>query len=815
MKNRVNYLLVLFLIIISVQNKIQAQGKVEGAPLLKLTAPKTPEYCVEPHGIFLGKNAPRKASIGGGLWVVFSDRDNNQTYADKNLTIKYSTVNFLQAFFVAEETEKALRLVEWNPITNVTQDQNPKRKDVGFNDKAQEAGWISKENLLLWQTCLIDDSTFYSKKAIAVKKLNQGNFKSLIKKGVLDLYNSPDTSSEKNGKDVNLFGYLFVYKQQNNMVLLGKINNTTINQIGLDIIGWASDSRVQLWNSAICLRVNLDEDAIADRKRKNIDVRFFASPENARKFSNGDTSVARLKFLYYDPSKNEHESDNPYFYGFPITDTKLKDENIFKTGYVTNTVGADGSNIFSATKQADLNKIYENIKKSKNNIDIVFVLDGAIRNYYKTLADAIEANPNIGMKERTRHDYRLGAVIYNDSKCDDLLQTISLTPHPEIFTKKIAEEGSQPPKSCIDRGNGAPVYEALLKACSMFESNERTNVIIMLGTSGNSIVTKDKDSVEAALASKQVNMNFYQVNNKGGKIYDRYIRDCKDFLVKTASALDEKFFKEEIAAGSSKKVDLSSQDDDVYTLVNTTVPGSFFARDQNAAFSSNDINKKIKNLLNAIERHVDKILDIFTERTVGTNSSSETSASDLKEFRAYLKATYQMTDEDIEQMSSHENYQLFLEAYAPLKCKKLSDPILKRVLFMHSKEYDRVKEAIQKLASCYTGSILRQCIYDAFLQIMMDYKGGNVDTKQFEDASPEKLMMLLTGLPTNNQLFVKYKLKDIKDIRKVPDEEINLLRINFNKILEKLNEIRKHSKNKLEQYDETFYWVEEEALHVD
>ncbi len=780
---------------------------IEGGNIKGKTAIRIPADYKTPNGDILNAKAERSKS-GDPIWFVFSDRENNKTYSDKNCTQELGTINFLEAFIVAQETDDAVRLIAYDGAELPFEIKGGK---AIFKSTAYEKGWIKKKYLLLWQNCLVDKSTKYSIKAISVKKVpDNGDYSALLKKGVLDIYNNPKFSKETLlEKDVRLFQYFFVYKEdkENGAFLLSKTISTYTGSATVDILGWVSVNQLHLWNNAMCLRTNLDLKAIAERKEKNIDVKFFKTFEDAKKFSNEGSAANNLLFLYSDPS-DENIKDNPYFYGFPIIDS-TKDRNIYKTGYITDTKSKFNKTVFKARDQAGYNKLYETGARQRLKINIVFVLDGSSREHIKITARAIMDNPFIGNSERSRSDFRLGAIVFNDPGCGvEPFKKISLTANKESFVSILNSEGNKPPCP-INKKNGSQIFEALKTACSMFNDENTTNIIVFSG-SASSIDKSEKEQVLQALINKQAMMHVYQISNSGENIFDDYIRDFKYLLENSSNAIDEKL-NYHLTKKTIQRARLEELDND-YVLVNSAIPGALYTKDKGQVFSVAEINKKLKRLFSEINDKVQTFLSLYDETTIGTRSASDFTDEDRKRLLLMLK-NLDIPDNVSEKLVNENNFQLFIQAYAPLKTPKLTEQLLIRNLFLSNREFQRMTEVFDKLREGSSES-QRTGLINAYKDIITVYKGGNVDAKKLDKFSSNDFLKLITSLPPNNNPLFKKTINDLEDSKKTSDEDIEKLKKVFINMGLELKKLSKNPMYKMDQDDETFYWVPENIFHI-
>jgi hypothetical protein len=771
----------------------------------------------------------KRSTRGEARWTVYSDREDNDTYFDKKCIRKNTTLHFMDCFVVAQETDDAVRLVRFDPVNQpFVEKSGSKKGELVFKSNAEDVGWIKKTRVLLWSSALVNDSTKYTQKAISVKKLENGSnsLESILKKGrgILDLFTYPDAGKRERyaaGKDITLFQYLFVLKSDpaTKMLLVAKEYRITPSGYIDEVLGWAPENQLQIWDNAVCLRINFDDAAVQERQEKNIKVQFFRDINGAKAFRDNKPATP-LPFIYEDPSDNQKRNDNPYFYGFPIVDKNMKEPNIYKTGYVTQTVDKNGKTIFSANKQAVINEQFEEIKKSFKKINILFLIDGSQRNSMKIISKALG---DIALLDdgsnTTKNTYKMGAVIYNDAKCtEDGFKTISLTNSKDTFIDKLMNESEKISPCEVNRdANGAPTYSAIKKGCDMFDSKDQTNIIIMVGTTSDPIKT-EKNAALSALINKHVKINFLQTASKDGSMYDTYVKDCKSFLIENAKAFDNKFFAEDLKSGKLKPAKLiPSSTENLATLENSGVPGSFFWVDPGTQIKPTDVSKKIQNLIRENETSINKIIERYEGNTTGGIRGVKDGTEDTEETKQLMAMLMEkgFKPEEINQLANVQNFQLFIEGYASIVNKNLMYPILNRTLFINRNEYNDLVAIFENLNDSYTTSNQRTNIVNTYKEIIKKYK-GSASNEVMENFNLNDFMRLVTGLSgiSRNPLF-KRSLEDIQNDKKTNADDLQKLKSGFNTINKNLKKIKGDKNYRLEQDNETFYWIPESVFHFD
>ncbi|MFN7846389.1 MAG: type VI secretion system protein TssR domain-containing protein [Bacteroidota bacterium] len=810
----IKYLTVISLLIFS-STLLIAQVKVEGSPIGKMTPIKLPKMYEQPTGAINKKGAERTAS--GNNWIVYSDRENNKTYCDKNCTKEYGSVNFMQPLMVADETDNEVRVVEYDPSDFPVMGEG---KKAIFKTTAIDKGWIKKSKLLLWSVCMVNDTTKYVIKAVAVKKLGENQDpNNLINRGrVLDCYDGPFIDKQYlNKKDSKLFEYLFVLKEnkESQMVLLSRRYKTNASNYQQDVLGWVPAKQIHKWDNALCLRINFEPAAVNERKDKKIEANFFRNREDAKKFRNGQ-SVISLPFEYGSPDKIE--GDNPYYYGFPIIEDAKDDAVIFKTGYVTNTMDSKGKSIFNNYQKAEFDEKFEILKKQRERVNIIFAIDGnAVRNFSDAIKNFVKNGPYFRSDDLTTNKYSVGAYIYNgiNSSNEEKFWRIPLTTDAEDFCSRLDNFKDRPINS--ERSNeGAPLFEALVKSCNEF-SKEKTNIIIVAGlTKGTDL--DFKTTAMDKIVEKHVKLSMIQLLNRGGSMYDGFLLDAKWLLQNSADKLDI-YYARKTPNGSSYKVKskLEPENDNKFVLKFSCIPGEIHVSDEGEAnaFKASVLTKGFLNFIKAQENNLNDYLNAYKENTITGRKEEllDENAIQRQKQLAALLADAGITGEDVNKLSEQENFQLFIGAYTSIENKQLANPLLLRTLFMQKTEFGRLIDAFEQIKEATSSNGQRTAVTNAFRQIIYSYK-GSMDPKEVSNFNADDIFKLITSLPkTNNKLF-QISIKNLEDVKKTSEDDIRVLSQDFNNIARELQKVKKSKIYHYDTDDETFYWVPENIFKI-
>ncbi len=210
----------------------------------------------------------------GSVWKVLSDRNSNQTYKDTLLSEPFKTIDFLSSFYVAEDRGEIIRLVK-----------DPELEDGKFSFMAEDYGWISKRDMLLWSHCLISDNGGQNRKALVQNTLTEVK-QERVEQGVTYYFNpSLRSESEKLSRSYEI---LYVFKEDGSSLFLGKNPSFFIDNAHENMFGWIKRNQVTEWDHNVALEVNWDKEAAEERQEKEQPAIFYLDKARAKKYSENE-----------------------------------------------------------------------------------------------------------------------------------------------------------------------------------------------------------------------------------------------------------------------------------------------------------------------------------------------------------------------------------------------------------------------------------------------------------------------------------------------------------------------------------------------
>lgn len=252
-----------------------------------------PQKFILPNGDqLLSKN---EKYLSGNVWEVFSDRIYNKTTIKPTGGGTAKVLRYLEKFYVLEIRKKYVHIIK---DTNIS-------KDGIFSSQAQDYGWISSNNLLLWSHCIVDDN--YKNKRVFIFRTTETNnyFK--------------DLEDQKQNEAV-FFQILYVLKQEKNRSLLVKKIRLYGNHKEYDnaIIGWVDNNKFITFKTNLFVEPRYKNQETTEIDNSQINHPIFINKKSVKKALSGK-KVDPSKILW---SMNGSATLKPIFFRFPINSIK-------------------------------------------------------------------------------------------------------------------------------------------------------------------------------------------------------------------------------------------------------------------------------------------------------------------------------------------------------------------------------------------------------------------------------------------------------------------------------------------------------------
>jgi hypothetical protein len=834
--------------------------KAKEAPM-KFIEPTYYENEVSMANFMYDKGPENKEKI---WWFVVADRDQVKTYEKPDASsAQKGTLTFLKYYYVVDEEEKWIKIVE-----------GPQPKSNGkWSSPIKEKGWVSKDDVLLWQGSLKSEGANIHMKGFILNKLS--NISKILEEGSKDfanVYNSP--TSNVVSKQLRFYDLYFIYKIENGRMLLGKDYFLSRNETKENLVGWVEESKVDKWYTRIALEPNFDEAAYMERKSKKENNRVvgFKKAGNAIAYLRSgnikqdqvvwDNDPVLEKFEYLSPENPRRYKGGVY--RFPLLNLdNVANKKYFESGTIgqvtTKTANEFGISFSERDPLLDVDQsddILDKARDEKDNINIFFLIEDipSVAPYKDVINNVLGASKSIFANS---NNVRFGAAFYIDSNEKPNGKDLRLT---KLTTDQytVSEEilGSEYTKvSDFDDYNA--MYYALNESLIRggFTSNA-TNIIIAIGENADISASRkrvlsnsndkeyfvDMDELKKELTRYNPHMIFAQVQSEEKKAQRRYLTSNRDLVNEVCYTVFNDFHNgllELYAERYENSVPTPSMDQitqgEPCLLKMGTSKSRLISPEAGTALDKSVMLSFIRTAMNDISDDVTKTYDDFSS-IVNEGKSIEEVSSGIWE-PSLCRLIYnnlnksKSPDNNFKDQLKRivdEKYRLFNKIYLPQKAFELESSLYDYVLFMPERDLREHIRALEDLSRSGNGPVSDQriALFESIKSLIESYSGEKIRSKDVKAMTMNDVRALMQGIQEQGY-FIGDRLSDkigIQQINDIMDEKI-VSDSRFEEILRIFREKRKVLESIIKQGDKyefsygsskdggsLYFWIPSELL---
>lgn len=492
-------------------------------------------------------------------WLVISDRDNNITYKKPSLKSKQKTkMNFGDYGYVTDVSSDG----EWIKVVDAALSGNKIRK------KYNDYGWVQKEKMLLWTSCIVSPTSYITRKGFLVNRTDhlipgEAKENALVFKG--------PKSFDVRGKS-EFYSLYFVLKKEGNRILLGKeqriLSRRFINQ---QLVGWVDATKVLEWNSGIAIEPNFTINGFRERNENKCKRLIGYSQRNAAIQHSENGIIERSKILWdEDPCfvKNNGliSKTNPRrFKGgvlrFPYLNTSNKVEtgNYIRSGVIGD-IGRRGLiELRDHEREPKIGGV-DNLNNKAKNFDIFFIIEGSefMNNHKDNIIQGISSFVYSIKENRKIGDLKIGFCIYRDKAEEVHYKMIEIVPLTNDHKYALKALRKIEFNNWRERDEYSVFYYGLKEGLTRakFKKKGTTNIIISIGKFADYRVdnyrrklASDKRTEETYLNVDEIlddfeslNIHFYSIQQEdvGSKASIYFAKQARNFLIEYSKRLYNK-----------------------------------------------------------------------------------------------------------------------------------------------------------------------------------------------------------------------------------------------------------------------------------
>jgi hypothetical protein len=777
-------------------------------------------------------------------WVVFSDRDNNDTWQNPGGKVKFKTMSFMEAFFVVRTKGDYLKLIKYDPEITAN---NPYARIMTGRSKAQYYGWVHKSRMLMTKQSTVDVATGFKNKAVAIVS---DTFATSAPHLVFDTdsviaYSDDNLTAYRNKIPVHELLYLYKYSADRKKALVGKKTVLDPPEATGEILGWVSTSII-----------------------KEIGQRLFVDIESFKTDPFGSDPVFQDKdcsdTLNINPVTSReidrYSKNNPAFKYSPV---RLYHRDSFFVSFNTSIIAPLIDKRFNYVLNLNGNKImyddFLELEQDLKKLNVVFVFEGREKVFqeFSSILNIVQNMQTHFNVENDTYKYKFGAIIAGRDTVTPVFPKIKSyglsDSHTELMDFLLFEADSVTSYLPL---TGSQAWQGLKKAVELIEPyKNETNILILVGQSSDGGYNEMADSILvkriADANAKILGYQIYSETNTAGNNFVLQLENMIDRYVEYETVAK----RERLVYSSQYKPNYKYREGgrNIYTLdqKHSITQGWILFPGKHESVQPDFIAKAIDTMIMEIKHDNDTIIDCLYRafNEFGVNRYMYDS----------LWIEYNGTPQELNPELTHRmknNFPAWYLPSAPVTVTEtdenldyfllLSENEIREIIFFldditkYEPDYKykgKRKRAKKKLCNCPDDNLPKTTqdtpLYDSdghrlylntynirrhvYKTLMSRLKHSNklcrIKSCKLKKYSLAQAELEIVGHPSREELVNTYIIKDIKRRKKIRDFELDELILYFKNKRDTLKDYLLTDSNiTFASNSEPFYWIKRDLL---
>jgi hypothetical protein len=767
-----------------------------------------------------------KTDLNKEPWLVYSDREKNQSYNNPGGKVKSKDVDYLDPFLVIKKKGEYLRLIKYTPdiLKNGKLDYK----------KAEYYGWMPKSKLLLNQQSVTDIASGKKNRMLVV-------FSDTLFINEPEKYFGTDTVKSYKDTDMNsvastISPHSIVYQlklsENEDKTLISKKPYLKAESISDDVLGWVDNTMIKDIGTGLHVNLSSIPDSL---------VQFTGKKGETIPITEDIADVSQLLVTQYKTLQFN-----------PVSSYSIHGSQVaFRTRKILPLLDYGNNYIFNVTGERISHREFRTISKNLKKINISFVFEGDEYTIaqFPQMVNALQNLQPVFEQDNT-FKYQFNYVMCFDDGNDTIPVSSTLTPDYSAVVNHLSSKVSN--KDNLKPVKSTQKWSGLHKALDILDNyKDATNLIVLIGEKGYT-----EESVDTVITDQLLRNNCriaaFQIYSDDNDVYTNFVLDVEQMMRSYANSMIRKKQSILVAPEQVKRENHYKEEESIknsYWLDfpnNSITQGFLFFPQKKSSLSmevlTNDIDtifQQIKFDNNSIIRYTSKAFNLFgnnrtqfdtlyarnnrlgvrlpSKKMISTFQNEtpgwylpskiillDNSINDTVDYRMLLsEAEMKELKEFIKSLSSVE-VDLKYQAEAKKAKKKVCDCPADD-LFKELEAEMTVNDSIPQ-EYAHTGKV-RKNLYNQYLKTIKYCKLCKEKAKTLKSLTFAEAQRRITGLPTNNELLNAIRLKDIKDEKKVSDKMLDKL-INYFK--QKTGELEKAEQ--FESNGQIYYWANKEMF---
>lgn len=454
-----------------------------------------------------------KTDLNKEPWIVFSDREKNQTFNHAGGNVKAKDVDYLDPFLVIGKKGDYLSLIKYTPdiLKNGKLDYK----------KAEYYGWMHKSKLLLNQQSVTDIADGKKNKALAIfaDTISINEPTKFFAADSIILYKDPEMNSRSGAVSPYSIVYRLKTSEDGRMTLISKKPYIKAEEVKNEIQGWVDNSLIK----DIGTGLHVNQPALPQES-----TRFYIRNRESVPVTEDMKDVNRLLTEQY-----------PTIRFNPVSSYSHKDSLVaFRTRMVLPVFDYSNNFIMNVNGDNISYKQFRTIANGLRKINVCFVFEGKEKTIsnFPQIVNSLQGLQPLFENPNDLYSYQFGCIMnFDDSNKMLRPMGTELTNEYSNIINYLSEKVRSKDKlhlSLLPRK-----WAGLRKAVDLFDDRrDETNLIVLIGETGYA-----NDTPDAGLLNKILRNNCrilgFQVYAGGGDEYNNFVLDIENMISSYADGM--------------------------------------------------------------------------------------------------------------------------------------------------------------------------------------------------------------------------------------------------------------------------------------
>lgn len=472
----------------------------------------------QPAGRATGLPTSGSAPRANVPWVVYSDRDQNPTYREPNLAVKFKQLRFRQACYVLAERRGFLRLVQYDPALKIG--TLYARRLLKSRKAAQYVGWVPRSQLLLTSQAPPDSTqaqpTLYCPALASSRVLQHPD--QFFQRDSLRLFAQPDLTSPL-ARRLRLYDLAYVYKlsESGREALLGTADWFAPDSAATGLLGWAPTTALQPVGQGWFM----EPDTV---HRARPDYQLYSSPAQA--WQGPPDSLTR-------PAAAPPVAWAAQGARLPVLQLYRRAQRpaVAQLGVLTPLL-APGDSVLNVNGQLVTRRQYARWRDRARRYNIVYVLEDspAMHKRWPEVVSTVQATVGQLQDSVRQRIVRMGAVLYHAR---------SAAPTTRPLSSNLAYVASwlsqRRPGGAGNSAAGQPVQQGLNQAFKMLNNHQgENNLIVLVGIDGDTRNVGQAPSIARGLYAAEARLLCFQVEAPPDTVANSFVLQAQQLVIQSA-----------------------------------------------------------------------------------------------------------------------------------------------------------------------------------------------------------------------------------------------------------------------------------------